>query len=486
VLQLTQAELARELGTTASAISQWEAEVHRIPGPVLKLVELFERDLGLDDPPEPSPSRALPNAAALGALVVFLGVSTRLVGESLGERLRAQAFRRYVDLASKLRGLSVKTAQLAGNLAFALPDADRLLAAVNASVEPMTHAQLARIFREELDYLPHRRFGTWSDRPFATGSVGQVHAATLPDGREVAVKVQYPDMRRAFEDDLEQCAPIERLLTLVLRSQRRGVLFRELCDRFLEETDYTLEARRLQSFARAFADRSDVRIPDVYPELSSRRVLVMSRESGQSLHDFARSASQEDRDRAGGTIWEFFQTAVFRHRLFQTDPNPGNFLLATDRVTFLDFGRVQALSTAFVEKWKAVMRAAVERDHQKLRSALIAIGHVPDASSFYFDHAKTAALAFYRPWLSDAPFVFTPGYLNWAWRLFGPDNPNLPRLSYTAEMAFMTQLYFGVGAILARLGSRLRCRPVMLDLLYAPGEDRPEPFSPNEIKLLES
>jgi predicted unusual protein kinase regulating ubiquinone biosynthesis (AarF/ABC1/UbiB family) len=283
---------------------------------------------------------------------------------------------------------------------------------------------------------------------------------------------------------MKQLAPSERLLRTILHKQEAGTLFGELSRRFVEEADYRLEAERQKEFARLFADHPVLRVPEVFDDRSSDRVLTSRFAEGMTVDTFRRSVSREERDRAGTALWEFFHVSIFRHGLFPTDPHPGNFLFGGGHVTCLDFGRIQRLSPGFAAKWRAVMRAAIERDAEALREAHCAIDHVPDPSNFDFENARRATLIFYLPWLKDEPFEFTPDLLRQKWRVLAPENTNVARLNYPADMAFMTQLYFGLSALLVRLGAHVRCRDVVLDVLYAPGEERPLPFSDAEVAAL--
>jgi len=224
--------------------------------------------------------------------------------------------------------------------------------------------------------------------------------------------------------------------------------------------------------------------PRIIPTHSAERVLTETLLEGASLGQFALSASKEQRNRAGRSIWDYFNEAAIGHGLFNTDPHPDNFLFPSGRVVFLDFGRVKRFSEGYLPQWKRLMRTTIERDLPKFTEALIAIGSAPKPARINFDYAHKALLTFYRPWLQDEPFTFTPEYLRRMWHVFGPLNPNTGWINFTADMLFLNQFYFGVVAVLARLGATVDCRTPMMKLLYGPSETVPPPFTADELRQL--
>jgi predicted unusual protein kinase regulating ubiquinone biosynthesis (AarF/ABC1/UbiB family) len=306
----------------------------------------------------------------------------------------------------------------------------------------------------------------------------------LADGRPVAVKVQYPRIVDALQVDLGQAAALDRVLSLFLRGQSRAVMIEELRARILEECDYRLEAGHQRRFAEFFAGRADVRIPDVVADFSSRRVLTTELATGQPLDRFAAAASAADRNRAAQALLDFYLQSAFQHDCFNTDPNPGNFLFAGDRVTFLDFGRIVDFSPGFAAGMRGLLRATLERDRAGVRAWLIRLGIVPDPDRFDFDRAFLGLLLLYRPYLSDQPFTFTREHLQRTWRAIVRDNPNLTRTNFVADLVFLHQFHFGVASLLVRLGATLAYRDRLVDLLYRAGEARPAPFTSAELALL--
>jgi predicted unusual protein kinase regulating ubiquinone biosynthesis (AarF/ABC1/UbiB family) len=231
-----------------------------------------------------------------------------------------------------------------------------------------------------------------------------------------------------------------------------------------------------------FAHRDDMRFPRVRTELSSKRVLTSTWIEGRTIAEGAHASSAE-RDRWSATLWSFYQEAVVGEGLLHADPQPGNFVLGDGYVGFLDFGRVQQLSPRFLESWRGMMRASLERDPVGFRAASIGTGAVPHPERYDFEHGWRGAYTFYRPWLQDKPFTFTPEYVQRLWSAFASQRHNHMQTAYTRDMAFMHQFYFGLAGTLARLRATVSCRPTMLRLLYG-STPPPPPFSDEEIRLL--
>jgi predicted unusual protein kinase regulating ubiquinone biosynthesis (AarF/ABC1/UbiB family) len=496
-LELTQRELADHLGVAASAIAQWESGRYSLPGPVMRLVELYEFEMGISGAQaEASQSRhelavgwsaRTPRAAAAAVLwLLFFGTLQEGDSHPLLKQVRRAALRRYASLVGELKGLALKLGQMTSYMEYVLPDHDRsLLASQLVQLKPMPRGALVQVFVREFGKTPRQLFAEWSPEPFATASIGQVHEARLTDGRQVAVKVQYPRIVEALKVDLGHAAAVDRAVALFLRAQKRPVVIEEMRARFLEECDYALEARRQARFAELFAHRSDIRVPAVVPQLSTGRILTTELMRGATLEDYATTAPVSARNRVAATLLDFYFEAAFVHGIYNTDPNPGNYLFGPDHVAFLDFGRVKEFSPRFVEWQKRIIRSTLERDRAGVRAALVELGTAPDPDRFDFDAAYRGMLLFHRAFLCDEPFTFTPEYLRKMWRVFIYANPNMTRTNYSADMVFLNQFYFGVTALLVRLRARLDYRPRMLDLLYRPGERRPPPFTKEELRLLD-
>src|SRR3954471_7738113 len=247
------------------------------------------------------------------------------------EDLDAQfAIRTSQDVARELgdmKGAMMKFGQLLSFIVEALPDeAQNALATLQADAKPMSPALAEQVIVEELERSPERIFLDWQRLPVAAASVGQVHRAVTRDGRDVAVKVQYPGVAEAIDSDLDNVEAFYRLGTaFVLKGLDANGLVDELRSRMREELDYELEARNQTEFGEQFAGHPFVSIPSVDPATSTRRVLTSEWVDGMSWAEFESVADEPARQRAGESIWRFAQHSVHRLGAFNGDPHPGNY-----------------------------------------------------------------------------------------------------------------------------------------------------------------
>ena len=503
-LGLSQRDMAAELGVAHGAVGLWESGARPVPGPVLRLLSLYEQDLGL--PPGlqgggPSPLEAIAvsrtsrsaklsrTAAGVAARATVLALGRMFVNRERGRALSARAHAaiatRMVEALGEMKGLAMKLGQSASYLDFAIPEEARAaLMSLCSRSRPMAPGVVAEIFLRELGTTPRRLFAEWSPQPFAAASIGQVHRARLKSGELVAVKVQYPRIVEAIDADLKNCLLAERASALIFRGLDAGVFTAELGERFLEECDYLHEAANQHEFRRLWSGREGVFIPRVFEELTTTRILVTELASGDDFESFAARASQREKDRAGQVIYRFAYESIFRHGLFNADPNPGNYLFHERGVTFLDFGCVKRFPTEHVSRWRAVIRAILERDFSRAAELWVESGYIPDPEGFDFAFHHRLALHLHQPWLAGEPFTFTPDFIERTWRLSWPDNRNRFRLTTPKHWVFSYRLNWGLHALLAKLGARGYWRTTILDLLYADGEARPSPYSASELALL--
>ncbi|MBK7863539.1 MAG: helix-turn-helix domain-containing protein [Archangiaceae bacterium] len=489
-LGFSQRELASEFNVSAGALAQWETGERTIPGPILRLLELYEGEV--------TEGRSQPRAWAVRtgwlerqsetaiATALWLGMKPllRASEHSVAGRTRSALMRRYVQSVGKLKGLSMKLGQMLSYMDFAVPAADaEVLRALQTQSEPMPPFAVTRVFVEELGAPPASFFQSWSARPISAASLGQVHRATLPSGEDVAVKVQYPRMAEALAADLRSVRSLDSLWSMLVRGQQPGVFFAELAARFQEECNYVHEARWQKRFRELYERHPVIQVPREVPRLSTPRILTSAFVEGATLHDFVRDASEADRRRASLAITELYWGTVLRTGWLNTDPHPGNLIFPPGKVAFVDFGRVQELSLPFVRKWKQIMRATLERKADTLLELCLQLGTIPHPERFVGPYLYTYMVGFYRPWLTPT-FRFTPDYLRRLWRVWVTENPNLLNAHYTAEMAFFSQLTFGVGSVLARLNVEVDYRTQFLDWLYEPGEPRPAPFTVDELHAM--
>jgi predicted unusual protein kinase regulating ubiquinone biosynthesis (AarF/ABC1/UbiB family) len=258
--------------------------------------------------------------------------------------LRREQAKRVRKELQGLRGPIMKVGQVLSMQTYFLgPELIEELSALQMQAPPMHPTLMRAQFKGAFGKHPEEVFRSFGPQPFAAASLGQVHWAVTKSGEEVAVKIQYPAMPEAIESDFQalRAAGFAARLTghlkeSVIREVERGIL---------EETDYVNEARNMEHFRKALAPLDFVRIPRVHPELSSDRVLTMSRVPGLRLQDFLKtSPSQELRDRLGAGLTRLFFFQLFRVQALHADPHPGNYLFNNDgTIGLVDYGCVKYL-----------------------------------------------------------------------------------------------------------------------------------------------
>jgi predicted unusual protein kinase regulating ubiquinone biosynthesis (AarF/ABC1/UbiB family) len=271
-------------------------------------------------------------------------------------------------------------------------------------VPPMGYGMVKDRFLAEFRRTPSEVFASFERQPIAAASFGQVHRARLADGREVAVKVQYPAVDQALQSDLRNVrvllTPVSKILNLVDADEA----LREVESHVTAELDYTLEAQHQQRFAEAFAGDPYLRIPGTHPEVSTRRVLTSDFVDGVDLRAYlALHPNEPERQHFANAILRFGWISLFRHQMLHADPNPGNYLLAAGgRLGVVDFGCVKRFTPAFIADLKRLMIATHRRDRGGVDESMAAAGLLPpEASSEQRELAREVIHLWGRPFLTD-------------------------------------------------------------------------------------
>jgi predicted unusual protein kinase regulating ubiquinone biosynthesis (AarF/ABC1/UbiB family) len=272
-----------------------------------------------------------------------------LLGESEQKQRRARfqqnASRRVREELGALKGPAMKLGQMLSMQSEMLPE-EALAELANLQMRaPGMHASLARAqFKSSLGKYPEDVFREFSEEPFAAASLGQVHLARTHDGEKAAVKIQYPAIRSAIENDFKL------LRSATLPGQLTGhvpsALLDEIQRGILEETDYKREADNLEFFAKGLSHLDYVSVPRVRREFSTDRVLTMSFIEGEPLSEILkRKPSQGFRDLLGTRLCEMFETQLHRVKAVHADQHPGNYIFqSTGRFGLIDFGCVKQVS----------------------------------------------------------------------------------------------------------------------------------------------
>jgi predicted unusual protein kinase regulating ubiquinone biosynthesis (AarF/ABC1/UbiB family) len=395
------------------------------------------------------PTSRLARTARFGGLVAGQGArwagtraANALSPEQADERTSARAIataNEIVERLGEMKGAAMKIGQVLSTVDFELvPEGEReafkaRLAALRDDAPKVPFDRMRKLVETELEGPVDEVFATFDREPVAAASIGQVYRATTHDGRDLAVKVQYPGIAEAVETDLRNAGLLLPLIRRLAPGLDGKALLGELRERIAEELDYEIEAQNQRRVARAFRDHPFIRVPAVDTRLSTRRVLVTEFVSGRGF-EAVKALGDEERDRFGETLFRFYWGLLQREGLASGDPHPGNVLLADDgRVCFLDFGLMRQVPRAYLDAERDIGRALVEHDAEGVKRGLAETGYLPDPDSFEAEallHQLRDAGAWY---VERGSLRITPQYVREALEASGS-----PRSPYFEQMRRQT------------------------------------------------
>ncbi|WP_134712767.1 ABC1 kinase family protein [Saccharomonospora xinjiangensis] len=365
------------------------------------------------------PRRTMARTAKLASLP--LGIAGRAVGgwgrrltgqsaEDVNAVLSAKAAEQLFEVLGTLKGGAMKFGQALSVFEAAVPEEFAApyrdaLTRLQSAAPPMPSRQTRRVLAEQLGRSWTQRFADFDDEPAAAASIGQVHRAVWHDGREVAVKVQYPGADEALRSDLRQLQRFSRLFQALVPGTEVKPLLVELAERMNEELDYRTEADNQRRFARAFSGDDNVLVPKVVA--SAPKVIVSEWVTGTPYSRIIADGTVEQRNAAGRLLAEFHYSSPARAHLLHSDPHPGNFMLLDDgRLCVIDFGAVANLPDGAPRALGVMMRLALEGKSQDLFELLRAEGFVRPEVGLDADDVYAWLLPLVAP-LTGETFHFT-------------------------------------------------------------------------------
>ena len=383
--------------------------------------------------------------------------------------LSPQAVARLVVSLGQLKGVAMKIGQMLSYLDPTLPsETRRLLAVLQVRSQPTAAEQVERILREDLGPRAEALLATLERKPAASASIGQVHRARLPDGTAVAVKVRHPGIDDAIRADFRGARlglPLARLLA-------PGTDVREVIaeaeTRFLEECDYTLEARRQARFAALYAEDSVLAVPDIVPDWCAPRVLTTRWCDARGFEAWlAEGPAAEERNAVGRALYVSYVGTLYRHGLFNADPHPGNLLFpGQGRVVVLDYGCVREFDPATVAALAGLSAAVRKDDEAGMRRELLTLG-VPDAGRS-FEPTRELLRGFFSPLLRPGPRPIEAGLHLSASEVLRSKRAIL-KLALPGQMLFLFRIRFGLYSVLSRVGAVLDWAALEEELIDAAG-----------------
>ncbi|WP_411088235.1 ABC1 kinase family protein [Streptomyces sp. 061-3] len=446
------------------------------------------------------PRKAVTRTAKLAALPLgFAGRATWGLGKRIGGRsaeivareLQQRTADQLFKTLGELKGGAMKLGQALSVFESALPEEvagpyRAALTKLQEAAPPMPTRTVHGVLAERLGEDWRELFLEFEDKPSAAASIGQVHRAVWHDGREVAVKVQYPGAGEALLSDLTQLSRFARMLGPLIPGMDIKPLIAELRDRVSEELDYELEARSQQEHAEEFADDPDVVIPDVVHQ--SDQVLVTEWIDGVPLSEVITDGTQEQRDRAGQLLARFLFSGPARTGLLHADPHPGNFRLlpvGTEdgeagqwRLGVLDFGTVDRLPGGLPQPIGDSLRLTLAGDAEAVYELLREEGFVKES----IDLDPNAVLDYLLPIIEPAQveeFTFTRSWMrNQAARiadLRSPAHQLGKQLNLPPAYLLIHRVTLSTIGVLCQLGATVRLRDELESWVpgFLPVEDLP-------------
>ena len=284
---------------------------------------------------------------------------------------------RILDTATRRRGLLIKVGQIMGARADVLPDEYvEVLSQLHDTVPPQPLAAIRPLIERELRAPVERIFAEFSPTPIASASLAQVHLARLHDGRDVAVKVQYPEIEEIVRVDLQNVRILGRFANRLLPDFDFTPIIEELSTNIPQELDFINEGHNAEATARNFADRDDIIVPRIYWEYTARRVLTMEYVEGIKITDTeALAAAGIERQAVARLVADSYIRQIFTHGFFHADPHPGNlFVQPGPKLVIVDFGMAKQLSPRFLQGFVRLTTALVLADRDGLAQAFRDLG----------------------------------------------------------------------------------------------------------------
>ena len=396
------------------------------------------------------------------------GAVRRLAGqdhEGVRRALRARNAARTRRVLGDLKGGALKAGQLLSTVEALFPqDPERTwneaLVSLQEGSAALAFAEVAPVLRSELGVNWRDLFASFDEQSVAAASLGQVHRAVWADGRQVAVKVQYPGVREALTADIEVLSVMSRAAALVARGLALPPLVAELRTRLVEELDYVHEAAAQTRFAEAYADDPGVVVPRVLR--ATRRVLVQDWVGGTPLAEIAATGDQAARDAAAAAYQLFLVSGPERAGLLHTDPHPGNFrLLPGGRLGVLDFGSTLELA-GMPSTFGRLISALLQGDPE---AVLRAEGFVRPGARLEVDKLLGYLAPFSEPARHER-FRFSRDWLRSQFgRVGDPRDPDFGvalQLTLPAEHLFTHRVWLEMVGVLCQLEAEVPVRPVLL------------------------
>ncbi len=272
------------------------------------------------------------------------------------------------DSLSELKGSALKMAQLLSMDQNVLPKAySDKFAMAQYSAPPLSYPLVKKTFRENFGKDPGELFDTFSKSASNAASMGQVHRAEK-DGQELAVKVQYPGVANSIKSDLKLAKPFA-LKLMKVKGKEVEPYMKEVEEKLLEEANYELELKQSLDFVNKCKHLPDLLFPNYFKEYSAPQILTMSWLDGVPIGEWMKQdQSQEDRNKLGQTLWDFYMFQMHKLKMMHADPHPGNFIIENNKLGVIDFGCIKTIPEDFYRSYFELAKHEVLNDASRVNT----------------------------------------------------------------------------------------------------------------------
>ncbi|MBD2758239.1 AarF/ABC1/UbiB kinase family protein [Yimella sp. cx-573] len=425
------------------------------------------------------PRKAVVRTARLATLPLgfgaraAIGIGRRVGGapaDAVTAKLQEQTAASLFKVLGELKGGAMKFGQSLSIFEAALPEEvaapyRAMLTKLQDSAPAMPTETVHKVLREQLGARWRSRFTSFEEEPVASASIGQVHRAIWKDGREVAVKIQYPGAAEALMSDLKQLSRVMRLSTNWVPGLDVVPILDEMKARMSEEVDYRLEAVMQGQFADAYADSEHFALPSVVHVTD--QVLVTEWVEGEPLSRIIKDGTPEQRDLAARRYLEFLLGGPETAGLLHADPHPGNFRLLSDgRLGVLDFGAVNRLPDGLPPTLGALASLALDGDAGGLLDELREAGFVKSSIDIDADRLLDYLSVFIEP-LRHEEFTFSRYWLRSVFNYINdPRSAQFTvglRLNLPPEFVLIHRTWLGGIAVLSQIEGTVPARQIFSD-----------------------
>jgi predicted unusual protein kinase regulating ubiquinone biosynthesis (AarF/ABC1/UbiB family) len=433
------------------------------------------------------PRKAVVRSAKLAAVPLgFAGRTALGLGKRLGGRpaeivaaeLQARTAQQLFQVLGELKGGAMKFGQALSIFEAALPEDLAVhyratLTKLQDSAPPMPTSSVHGVLRADLGTRWRSRFQSFDDHPVASASIGQVHRGVWKDGRDVAVKIQYPGAGAALMSDIRQISRVAKVAAGWVPGIDLGPILDELRDRMAEELDYRLEAQSQATFAAAFDGDPDFHVPDVVD--GRQHVIVSEWLDGIPLSRIIAEGTPEQRDAASQLYLQFLLAGPARAGLLHADPHPGNFRITPEgRLGVIDFGAVNRLPDGMPPEIGPLLTIGLEGSAEEVLDGLREIGFVKQSIDLDPQRLLDYLEPFMAPFRTDT-FSFSREWLRGVFaHINDPRQPNYAvayKLNLPPEYLLIHRVWGGGIGVLCQLGGTVHGRAIVDELL--PGANLP-------------